>query len=109
MGRRLKLHRDLEEIPGLAYDPILNAPAVYFQPPSSVQMIYPCIRYKKDGGRIRHADNGSYHGWQKYLLTVIDIDPDSAIPEEVMKLSGVSYVTDYPANGLYHTTLSIYR
>lgn len=109
MDRRLKLHRDLEEIQGLAYDSILNAPAVYFQPPASIQMVYPCIRYKKDGGRIRHADNSSYHGWQKYLVTIIDPDPDSVIPEEVMKLEGISYVNDYTANGLHHTTLSIYR
>lgn len=109
MDQRLKLHRDLEEIQGLAFDPILNAPAVYFQPPSSVQMVYPCIRYKKDGGRIRHANNDPYHVWQKYLITVIDPNPDSTIPADVMKLSGVSYVTDYTANGLHNTQLSVYR
>lgn len=109
MDRRLVLHHDLEEIPGLAFDPILNAPAVYFQPPPTVQMVYPAIRYKKDGGRIRHADNGSYHLHQKYLLTIIDPDPDSLIPNEVMKLSGVAYVNDYTANGLHHTVLSVYR
>lgn len=109
MDGRLKLQDDLEKTQGLAFDSILNGPAVYFQPPPTVEMVYPCIRYKKDGGRIRHADNNPYKTWKKYLITIIDPNPDSIIPDEVSKLSGVSYVQNYTANGLHHTVYSVYR
>lgn len=109
MDKRLQLQSDLEETRGLAFDSILNGPAVYFQPPATVQMVYPCIRYKKDGGKIRHADNDPYKNWQRYLITVIDPDPDSTIPDEVGRLRGISYVQDYIANGLYHTVFAAYR
>ena len=109
MAKRLQLHKDLEEIRGLAFDQILQAPAVYFQPPSTVQMVYPCIVYHKDNGRTRHADNFPYKTWQGYSIKVIDTNPDSEIPEEVGKMSGISYETSYSVEGLHHTVFHIYR
>ena len=64
---------------------------VYFQPPQSVKMIYPCIRYELDSENVRYADNRRYKYHKRYKITVIDRDPDSTIPDEVAKLVYCSF------------------
>ena len=80
MSRRLQLQKILESAEGLAIDPLTRRPAVYFQPPSSVKLVYPCIVYALDGVDANHADNKPYMSAKRYKVTIIDKDPDSEIP-----------------------------
>ena len=52
MESRLKLQTILEDI--------LGSGNVYFQPPSSVKMSYPAIRYSRDNIDKKVANNSTY-------------------------------------------------
>ena len=54
---------------------------VYFQPPASVKLKYPCIIIQFSGYNTHHADNGEYFDWLRYDVKVIDLDPLSDIPQ----------------------------
>src|SRR4051812_34274733 len=69
VASRLELQTLLESI--------LALPNVYFQPPSNIQMQYPCIVYKRDDSQTDFADNRPYSRTKRYQVTVIDRNPDS--------------------------------
>lgn len=87
---------------------ILGSNKVYYQPPPTIQMVYPCIVYKLTEIEIKHADNSPYKHCNKYMITVIDRDPDSLIPGEIAKLRSVSFSARFPSEGLNHTVFTIY-
>ncbi len=75
--RRYELHDKLKDV--------LGSENVYFQPPDKSKIKYPCIIYHQDVGRSYAADNCSYLYTDSYFVTVIDKDPDSQIPDELMR------------------------
>lgn len=101
MNNRLKLSEILNAINGVK--------KAYFQPPASVNMVYPCIVYKLDGLYTRNADDLKYRDRDKYMVTVIDPDPDSNIWRDVLKtFRYCSFVRRFTADNLNHTVLSLY-
>lgn len=100
MAPRLDLQDLLEEI--------LGTRNVYFQPPSNVQMEYPCIVYKRDTARTMFAGNYPYRHTKRYLVTVIDRNPDSLIPDEVAKLPMCIFDRHFSANNLNHDVFSLF-
>ena len=100
MASRLKLQTILEEI--------LGTENVYFQPPSTVKMQYPCIVYQRQWGLTQFADNRPYIITKKYQVTVIDRDPDSTIPDQVAALPLCTYDRDYTADNLNHFVYNLY-
>lgn len=99
-ARRLALQRIFESIPGVV--------AVYFQPPASVKIKYPCIIYNRNGGDKLLADDGTYRWMRRYSVVVVDPDPDSLIPDYVAQLPLCSSDRHYSADNLNHDTFSIY-
>lgn len=81
---------------------------VYFQPPANVQMTYPCIVYQRDNLDVKHANNLPYDVIQRYQVTVIDRNPDSAIPSKVAALPRSSFDRFFVANGLNHDVFRLY-
>jgi hypothetical protein len=81
---------------------------VYFQPPPSTQMVYPCIRYELDDEITEFADNIPYQVHERYKVTVIDRDPDSAIPGKVRQLPKTTFDRVYKADGLYHFVYNLF-
>lgn len=65
---RLVLHEKLCEL--------LGSRNVYFQPPSNIQMSYPCIVYSANPVYKFHADNQRYLVWYQYKIQIIAHDPD---------------------------------
>lgn len=97
---RLELHDILEGIVGSDH--------VYYQPPASVRMEYPCIRYERNSIDNWHADNKPYMTENSYALTVIDRDPDSRIVAEVSKLPLCRHNRHYTKDNLNHDVFIIY-
>lgn len=98
---RLELQEELEEV--------LGSRNVYYRPPESVKIKYPCIIYDRDNDRIRFADDGRYLSHKRYSLTVIDPDPDSKIPESILEhFRMCSHVRSYTSNNLNHDVLNLY-
>lgn len=83
-------------------------PNVYFQPPASVTMTYPAIRYQRERIDNNSANNGVYLQNVAYLVTVIDSDPDSQIVKEVSRLPMCRFNRHYTADNLNHDTFVIY-
>jgi hypothetical protein len=98
MGLRLDLQKLLEEI----------TTNVYFQPPTNIQLIYPCIIYKRDFADTKFADNQPYAHKRRYMVTVIDQNPDSEIPGKVATLPMSLFNRFYTVDNLNHDVYSIY-
>ena len=101
MGSRLQLHEKLKII--------LGSGSVYFNPPSSVKMTYPCIRYVLGVPNQNRADGRIYKNVPRYEVTVIDQDPESEIPDKIQEeFPYASIVQRYKADNLNHTVLALY-
>jgi hypothetical protein len=81
---------------------------VYFQPPSNIQMQFPCIVYKRSASRSEHADNRPYSRFKSYEVTVIDRAPDSELPDTVEDLPHCAFNRQFVADGLYHSVLTLF-
>lgn len=81
---------------------------VYFQGPGDVGMEYPAVVYKLDDVQNRHANNKVYSQEKAWLITVIDLNPDSSVSDQVSRMPKCTFDRAYPANGLNHTVYSLY-
>ena len=98
---RLALHSKLVEI--------LGSPNVYFQPPPTMALQFPCIIYRRDAKEEVYADNKLYNGKFRYRVTIVEKDPDSKTPTKLAEeLELTKYNTSYVSDGLYHEVYSVY-
>lgn len=104
-GNRLDLHDIFIDILGTRGKPISR---VYFQPPTSIKMEYPCIIYKRDKTKIFFSNDCSYLGAKRYLVTVIDKNPDSLIPDKISELRYCAFSTHFAVDGLNHDVYTLY-
>lgn len=94
---------------GLQQELLAFSPNVYFQAPSDIRMIYPCIVFNKVSNKILHADDTTYKKTQEYQLTVMDFDPDSTIADDIVAYFKYSTIGSYfVVDRLHHTTINIY-
>jgi len=100
MGTRIELQTVLENL--------LGSRNVYFQPPETIKMDYPCIVYSKNSYFTKFADNKLYSKTKKYTVTVIDKDPDSDIPDRLLSLPLCSFDRHFTKNNLNHNVYSLY-
>ena len=96
--RRLVLDNAFKQIPGVH---------VYYQPPSSVLMQYPAIRYSLNNIDSSHADDIPYIKDLHFMVTVIDKDPDSSVVDSVSDFKGCSYNRSYASDNLNHFVFEI--
>ena len=99
MGTRLALHNILKLVLGTAN--------VYFQPPPSFKMVYPCIVYERSRATTEFANNEPYFREKIYKVTLIDPDPDSLIPDKIAQLRKCIFDRHYTAEGLNHDVFTI--
>ena len=71
-------------------------------------MQYSCIIYHRDDIHFRYADNIPYRYAKRYMVTVIDRDPDSAIPDSIALLPYCSFDRSYVADNLNHDVFILY-
>ena len=100
MASRLKLQEELEKI--------LGSNNVYFQPPASVKLKYPCIVYERSYVQTLKADNTNYLSTNRYTVTVIDKDPDSDIADKILDLPYASFDRHFITDNLNHNVLTLY-
>lgn len=99
------LHR--EEFDALLVE-LIGSENVYFQPPASVTMAYPCVVYNRDSSSESFADNLLYRFKQRYEVTVIDRNPDSSIPDKIRKLPYCSYSRSFVVDNLNHDVFNVF-
>lgn len=100
MASRLELQEKLEEL--------LCSKSVYYQPPESVKMEYPAIRFSKSRIDVKRANGSIYSKRTRYELIVIDRKPDNPVIDKLLELPYCSYDRQYKADNLNHDVLTIY-
>lgn len=101
MANRLDLHKMFEDV--------LGSKNVYFQPPTSVKMKYPAIRYSRSDIENAHAGNSVYKQNLAYEVIVIYKDPDSTIPLRVSQIPMCRFDRHYVSDNLYHDVFTLYH
>ena len=81
---------------------------VYFQPPSSIRINYPCIVYNRSTDDINRANDKLYMKEKMYRVTVMDKNPDSDIADRLQELPWAVIISRDVIDNIYHTTLNIY-
>ena len=100
MGQRLDLQTLLKGI--------LETDNVYFQPPPTVQMNYPCIVYRRDSANTIFAGDKPYRYAKRYQVIYIDSDPDSNIPAKIAALPMCVFNRFYTADNLNHDVYNLF-
>lgn len=98
MAPRLELHQLLETF----------TPNVYFQPPTNIQLKYPCIVYHRDFADTKFANDKPYGITKRYMVMIIDQDPDSDIPSKVAEMPMSLFNRFYTADNLNHDVYNVY-
>lgn len=97
MATRLELQERMEAI----------VDNVYFQPPETFKMIYPCIVYSLARDNLLHADDSAYHRRKVYDVTIIDRNPDSELPDIFGDAFNARMERHYTADNLHHFVYTI--
>lgn len=100
MASRLELHNELKNLMG--------SENVYYQPPESLKMEYPAIRYSLKNIESTFANNARYSLQIYYELIVISKTPD---PEVIHKLLGLPYCSfdrHYKSDNLNHYVFTLH-
>ena len=101
MHNRYELHEKLEEL--------IDSSNVYFQPPVSVQLSYPCVIYTLGTGDMKRADDSVYAYTYSYEVTFIYKKPNVDIVEQVLKTFSMSSIYRvYVSDNLSHYAFRVY-
>lgn len=100
MARRHLLQTILEKT--------LGSSNVYFQPPATLTLKYPCIVYEREYINTDFADNRPYSHMDRYQVTVIDRNPDSDIPNRVKMLPMCVHNRYFASDNLNHNVFTMY-
>lgn len=100
MRNRINLHQELVDL--------LSSNNVYFQPPESIKLNYPCIIYERYDIYNVFADDDIYLDPRQYRITVVDKNPDSEIVNKMAKFRRAKFVRHMVVDNLNHDTFTIY-
>jgi hypothetical protein len=101
MASRLKLQEELCNL--------LGTNNVYFNPPESLKLKYPCIVYSIGGMDSKRANNQTYKNTLRYTITVMVDDPDNDMYKKILThFPMCSFDRTYPSNNLNHFILTLY-
>lgn len=100
MASELKLQNKFEEL--------LGSKNVYYQPPESLRMSYPAIRYSKKKPDVRYANDKKYSKMDCYEVIVMDHVPDNPVIEQILDLPYTSYDRSYVSDNLNHDVITIF-
>lgn len=91
---------------------------LYYQPPTNIsrqpgeegliQFKYPAVLYSLSDVDIDSADNSNYIVKKGYTITAVTDDPDSDIPDMLLKIPGIRFDRQYVADDLYHDVYNLY-
>ena len=99
MASRLELHALLKAI----------LPDVYYQPPESLKLKYPCIVYSLNRIDPQYADNDVYSKARSYQIILIHKNPDNTEVDAIADLPRCRMDrAPYVSNNLYHYPFTIY-
>lgn len=81
---------------------------LYFQPPESIKLEYPCLIYRLDNVFSKNADNVPYIVKNRYSLTLITKKVEEDMYYKLLSLESAKYERLFIADGLYHLIVTIH-
>lgn len=81
---------------------------VYFQPPESFKINYPCIIYELSNIGSRKADNVKYKIVKEYTVTIIDKNPDSKLFDKMFESDYCRFDRHFVNDNLHHWVFSVF-
>lgn len=100
MAGRIELQGLLESILGTRH--------VYFQPPETVKLSYPCIIYELSNINSDYADGTKYKKSTSYSVTLIHNNPDNELVNKLLELNYCSFDNVFTADNLYHYVFTLF-
>ncbi len=100
MGSRLDLQTLLEGV--------LGSGNVYFQPPETTKLEYPCIVYSRAAGNTDFANNVPYQHYARYSVVLLDYNPDTETIHKLTMLPMCIYDRHYTMDNLNHDVFTLY-
>ncbi len=96
--RREKLQGILENLQTQANE----TPHVYYDPPESLKLVYPCFVYHYVGQETLYSNDNPYLKSDEYTVTYITKKADPLLPEAIIELPYVQFSNHYTAENLHH-------
>lgn len=81
----------------------------YLDPPPSVRMRYPAIKYSLNNIDSKFANDRAYKFAPSYEVILIDTDADTQYLEPILGIPHCRFNRFYIAEGLYHWVFTIYN
>ena len=85
----------------------LGTTNVYYDPPESFKLKYPCIVYHDSGRIVWKADNQTYIKYRRYMLNYITPNADDPKVDVIEELPFCKMATPYASDGLFHYPYNI--
>ena len=79
-----------------------ETPHLYFQPPETVKLVYPCIVYRLAFMASDYADDDPYRILVTYDITYITRSPTSKVPTDLTRSHGFTFDRYYVSDNLHH-------
>lgn len=99
---RTKLHERLCQF--------LGSGNVYFQPPKTVQMKYPCIVYALSDIQTKRANDAVYAMDKRYDVILITKDPDNDLIDKMAVVFPLcEFNRSFISDNLYHYVYTLYH
>lgn len=81
---------------------------VYYNPPESFKMQYPCIVYNLANYGAQHADNLPYYRYDTYTVThIYQKEAQSSLSRKMAETKGFSFDRNFYVDGLYHDVFTM--
>lgn len=97
---RMDLHNQFKQI--------LGNNNVYFQPPESLKLQYPCIVYSIANYNEIHANNDTYLLYPSYTATLIHNNPDNDVVERLILSRLGKFDRYYSKDNLHHYVFTFF-
>ena len=98
MKTRAEVQEELEELIGSSH--------VYYQPPETLKMRYPCIVYNQQRVDRFYADDGPWAQFPEYLVNYIGRDPDDPVLDRLMQARNLVFDRHYVSDNLHHNVFT---
>jgi len=81
---------------------------LYFQPPETLKLTYPCIIYSIENIFTRHADNRPYKIKNRYSLMLITRTLDETLNDILLSIESARFERLFIGENLYHFIVTIH-
>lgn len=92
-----------------ALEDFMGSRNVYFRPPESVKLKYPCIIYNVRSGDSQYADNSTYIFHRSYDIQIIHKEADTDLIERfVFTFPKAKFDSSFAVDNLIHENFILY-